>query len=100
MEKKQSHCIPIWKTPSMPAKHASPLISLSLQQAISWEVFGKIRMFAKAEVPEVTPNRTKYGEIPKELRRVIIRTCCGRYEKRMPMIIKLIGCISSIFAGW
>jgi hypothetical protein len=46
-------------------------------------------MLAKADVPDVTPSSTKYGEIPKELRREMIRICWGRYERRMPKIIKL-----------
>lgn len=88
IEKKQSHCVAIWTMPSRPAKHAIPLISW--QQATSWAVDGKTRMFAKAEVPDVTPRRTKYGDIPKELRRVIIRMCCGRYDTRMPKMIRLL----------
>jgi hypothetical protein len=65
--------MPIWNTPSSPAKQASPLISW--QQATSAAVLGKTRMFAKAEVPDVVPRRTKYGEIPKELRREMMRMC-------------------------
>jgi hypothetical protein len=57
MEKKQSHCVPTWRTPSSPAKHARPLISW--QQATSWAVDGNTRMLAKAEVPDVTPSSTK-----------------------------------------
>jgi hypothetical protein len=44
---------------------------------------------AKADVPDVAPRRTKYGEIPKELRREMMRMCWGRYERRMPKMIKL-----------
>jgi hypothetical protein len=44
---------------------------------------------AKADVPDVTPRRTKYGEIPKELRREMMRRCWGRYEMRIPKMIKL-----------
>lgn len=57
MEKKQSHCMPTWSTPSSPAKQASPLISE--QQATSCAVLGKTRILAKAEVPDVVPRRTK-----------------------------------------
>lgn len=46
---------------------------------------------ANADVPDVTPRRMKYGEMPKELRREMMRMCWGRYEKRMPRIIKLYG---------
>lgn len=91
IEKKHSHCMLICNIPSRPAKQAMPLISL--QHATSWAVVGKTRIFAKAEVPEVTPRRTKYGDMPKELRRVMIRMCWGRYDTRMPKIIKL--CLSA-----
>jgi len=74
--KKESHCMPIWNTPSNPAKHANPLISW--QQETSAAVLGKTRILAKAEVPDVVPKRTKYGDMPKELRREMMRMCCGR----------------------
>jgi hypothetical protein len=35
-------------------------------------------MFAKAHVPDVVPRRMKYGERPKEERRLMMRMCCGR----------------------
>lgn len=76
MEKKQSHCMPTWNTPSSPAKQAIPLICW--QQPISWDVLGKTRMFANADVPDVVPRRMKYGDIPKELLRDMIRACWGR----------------------
>ena|SRR2546423_12651836 len=84
---KQDHCTPTCAIPSIPAKHANPLISL--QQARSARLFGSTSMFAKAHVPEVVPSRTKYGERPKEERRLMIRMCCGRYDTRMPTRIKL-----------
>lgn len=87
IEKKASHCMAIWNTPSSPAKQANPLISR--QQATSCAVDGNTRILAKAEVPDVTPRRIKYGEIPKELRRAMIRMCWGRYERRIPRIIWL-----------
>jgi hypothetical protein len=46
-------------------------------------------MFAKAHVPLVVPSRTKYGDKPYEERRRMIRMCCGRYEIRMPMRMRL-----------
>jgi hypothetical protein len=76
-----------WKTPSSPAKHAIPLISW--QQATSCAVDGNTRILANADVPDVTPRRMKYGEMPKELRRVMMRMCWGRYEQRMPRMIRL-----------
>lgn len=57
MEKKHSHCMPIWNTPSRLAKQAGPLICE--QQATSWAVLGKTRILAKADVPEVVPKRMK-----------------------------------------
>jgi len=45
-------------------------------------------MLAKAQVPEVVPSRTKYGERPKDERRLMMRTCCGRYETSIPTKMK------------
>src|SRR2546423_14990375 len=84
---KQDHCTPTCAIPSIPAKHANPLISL--QQARSARLFGSTSMFAKAHVPEVVPSRTKYGERPKEERRLMIRMCCGRDDKRGAKKIKV-----------
>jgi hypothetical protein len=36
---------------------------------------GRTRILAKAEVPDVVPSRIKYGDIPKELRREMMRMC-------------------------
>jgi hypothetical protein len=77
-----------WNTPNNPAKHAIPLISW--QQATSCAVDGNTRILANADVPDVTPKRMKYGEMPKELRREMMRMCWGRYERRMPRIIRLV----------
>ena len=55
----------------MPAKQASPFISL--QHATSLALRGRTRMLAKPFVADVVPNRTKYGEIPKELLKEIMR---------------------------
>jgi hypothetical protein len=52
-------------------------------------VDGNTRILANADVPDVTPRRMKYGEMPKELRRVMMRMCWGRYEQRIPRIIRL-----------
>lgn len=46
---------------------------------------GRTRMLANAHVPDVVPSRTKYGEMPNEEWRAMMRMCCGRYETRMPM---------------
>lgn len=68
---KQDHCTPTWAIPSNPAKHEKPL--MYLQQATSARLFGRTRIFAKAQVPDVAPSRTKYGEIPNDDRRLMIR---------------------------
>jgi hypothetical protein len=73
MMKKEAHCTATWRIPSKPAKQASPLISL--QQAASRVLRGRTRILAKAEVPDVVPSRIKYGDIPKELRREMMRMC-------------------------
>lgn len=71
MKQKQLHCIPICAMPSRPAKHAKPLISR--QHAKSARLAGSVRMLAKAHVPEVAPSSTKYGEMPSEERRAMMR---------------------------
>lgn len=76
MTTKHDHCTPTWATPSRPAKQANPLTSL--QQSRSALLVGRTRMFAKAQVPDVVPSRTKYGESPNDVRRLMIRMCCGR----------------------
>ncbi len=35
-------------------------------------------MVAKAQVADVLPRRTKYGDMPSDERRVMMRWCCGR----------------------
>ena len=57
----------------MAAKHSKPL--MTLQHPRSARLAGKVTMFAKAKVPDVVPSRTKYGEIPREERRAIMRIC-------------------------
>lgn len=41
-------------------------------------------MLAIANVPDVVPSSTKYGERPSEERREMILACCGRYDTRIP----------------
>src|SRR2546421_2350915 len=79
---KQDHCTPTCAMPSIPAKHANPLISL--QHARSARLVGRTSMFAKAHVPDVVPRRTKYGDSPKEERRLMVRMCLGGEDMRMP----------------
>ncbi len=57
MTVKQDHWTPICATPRIPEKHPNALISL--QHARSARLSGRVRMLAKAKVPEVVPNRTK-----------------------------------------
>ena len=57
IEKKHSHCTPIWITPSKLAKQATPLISE--QHATSSAVLGKIKILTNADVPDVQPSRMK-----------------------------------------
>lgn len=73
MTVKQDHCTPTWAMPSSPAKQANPLISL--QQAMSSRLRGSTNILANWHVPDVVPKRTKYGERPKEERRLMIRWC-------------------------
>jgi hypothetical protein len=71
MTVKHDHCTPTCAMPRSPAKQANPLISL--QHAISARLRGNTSMFANWHVPDVVPNRTKYGERPKEERRAMMR---------------------------
>jgi hypothetical protein len=71
MTVKHDHCTPTWAIPRSPAEQAKPLISL--QQATSARLLGSTRILANWHVPEVVPKRTKYGESPKEERRLIMR---------------------------
>lgn len=67
---KQNHCTPTCAIPSNPAAHSNALTVL--QQATSARDAGWTRMFAKADVLEVVPSRTKYGEIPSDVPRDMI----------------------------
>lgn len=54
---KQDHCTPTWAIPRSPAKHSNELTVL--QHATSACEAGKVRIFAKPQVPEVVPRRMK-----------------------------------------
>ena len=71
MVKKQRHGVTTWKIPRRPAKQEKPLTFE--QQAISWRLCSWDTTLATAAEPDVVPSRTKYGEIPKELLRVMMR---------------------------
>lgn len=68
---KQIHCIPICTTPSKPAVHSKGLTSR--QQATSARDSGKVKMLPNCELADVTPSRTKYGEMPSDVPREMIR---------------------------
>ena len=71
MNAKQAHCTPSCTMPSTPATHSK--VSSSLQQPASWMLLGKVMIFVKPAVAEVVPSRTKYGEMPSEVPREMIR---------------------------
>lgn len=66
---KQNHCTPTCAIPNNPAKHSNGFISL--QHATSERESTSI--FAKEHVPEVVPSRIKYGDMPSDVRRAIMR---------------------------
>lgn len=66
---KQNHCIPTCAIPNNPAKHSNGLISL--QHATSER--DRTRIFANEHVPDVVPSRMKYGDMPSDVRRAMIR---------------------------
>jgi hypothetical protein len=36
------------------------------------------------------PSRTKYGDMPNEVLRWMMRMCCGRYDPRIPRSKQLV----------
>lgn len=87
MKKKHVHCTPICAIPRRAAAHGNRPISL--QQAMSRVLSGSVKMFAMLAVPDTKPNSTNSGLRPCDERRIIIFTCCGRYETSMPTKMKL-----------
>ena len=71
MVKKQSHCTKSCPIPKRPAKQEKA--ELTEQQAQSSRLVGRATMLAKALLAEVVPRRTKYGDMPSEERRFIMR---------------------------
>lgn len=71
MTMKQLHCTPTCAIPNTPAKHSKPFSSR--QQSRSRRLEGRVRILAKAQVPDVVPKSTKYGEMPVEDRREMMR---------------------------
>lgn len=57
--------------PSNPAKHSNELTVL--QHATSALDAGRTRILANALVPDVVPRRMKYGDMPSEVPRAMIR---------------------------
>lgn len=70
---KENHCTPNCAMHKSPATHSNAL--LTLQQAMSVLEIGRTRMFAKAQVLDVVPRRMKYGEMPSDVPRDMIRWC-------------------------
>jgi hypothetical protein len=73
---KQDHWTPTCAIPRSPAKHSNELTVL--QQATSALEAGRTSIFANAQVPDVVPRRMKYGDMPSDVPRDMIRKCCGR----------------------
>lgn len=71
MMEKQNHCTPTCAIPNNPAAHSNVLTVL--QHATSARDAGSTRIFANAQVPEVVPRRMKYGDMPSEVPRAMIR---------------------------
>lgn len=78
---KQDHCVVTCNIPNMPAKHWKGPRSVAQHPTTPHP---NSQIFANAHVPEVTPSSKKSGDIPSEVRRVIIRWCWGRYDTRIP----------------
>lgn len=71
MTEKQNHCTPTCAIPSKPAKHSKEL--MVLQHATSALDIGNTSILAKALVPDIVPKRIKYGDMPLDVRREMIR---------------------------
>ena len=67
---KQTHCMPTCAIPSSPAAHSKALTVL--QHATSARDEGSTKMVAKADVPDVVPNKIKYVESPSDVPRDMI----------------------------
>jgi len=50
---------------------------------------GSVRMFAMLAVADTVPRSTNIGLRPRDERRDMILWCCGRYDTRMPIRMKL-----------
>lgn len=72
---KEHHCVPTCATPKLAAKQLNPPIPFP--QHASTPLL-RIKIFAKAHVPLVTPRSKNTGLIPSAVPRDIIRWCCGR----------------------
>ena len=70
IKKKQVHCTPICAIPRRAAAQGN--FPISLQQAISVVLSGRVRMLAILAVPDTVPRRTKRGLRPREDRRDMI----------------------------
>lgn len=68
---KENHCTPSCAIPRSPAPHSNVLTTL--QHATSALEAGRTSIFAKAHVLDVVPRRMKYGEMPSEVPREMIR---------------------------
>lgn len=73
IKQKHDHCMPTCAIPSRPAKQGNE--DTCEQQSMSARDVGRTRMLANAHVPEVVPSSTKYGEMPNDERRLMMRTC-------------------------
>lgn len=70
MKKKHVHCTPICAMPSRAAAQGNRPISL--QQAMSVVLSGRVRMLAMLAVPDTVPSRTNSGLRPRDERRCMI----------------------------
>ena len=70
MKKKHVHCTPICAIPNKAAAQGN--LPISLQQAMSVVLSGRVRMLAMLAVPDTVPRRTKSGLRPREERREMI----------------------------
>lgn len=68
---KQNHCTPTCAIPRSPAMQEK--VPLVLQHATSALEAGRTRIFANAHVPDVAPRRMKYGDMPSEVPREMMR---------------------------
>ena len=71
MSVKHNHWVPSWATLSRPARHSN--VSSSLQHPMASRERSVVSTLAKPAVADVVPKSTKYGDMPSDVPRDMMR---------------------------